>query len=60
MGFSQKASCKSQGFLNRTSRKYKGKYVVSPRYKKSKKSKSRKRKKSKKNKSKRKKSKSRR
>ena len=61
MGFSQKASCKSQGFLKRTSRKYKGKYVVSPKYKKSKKSKSRKRKKSKsKSKSKSKKSKSRR
>ena len=61
MGFSQKASCKAQGFLKRTSRKYKGKYVVSPKYKKSKKSKSRKRKKSKsKSKSKSKKSKSRR
>jgi hypothetical protein len=34
MGFSQKASCKSQGFLKRTSKKYKGKYVVSPKYRK--------------------------
>jgi hypothetical protein len=35
MGFSQKASCKSQGLLKRTSKKYKGKYVVSPKYRKS-------------------------
>lgn len=34
MGFSQKASCKSQGFLKRDSKKYKGKYVISPKYKK--------------------------
>jgi len=34
MGFSQKASCKAQGLLKRTSKKYKGKYVVSPKYKK--------------------------
>jgi len=30
MGFSQKASCKSQGFMKRTSKKFKGKYMVSP------------------------------
>ncbi len=30
MGFSQKASCKAQGLLKRTSKKYKGKYVISP------------------------------
>jgi len=30
MGFSQKASCKSQGFMKRTSKKFKGKYIVSP------------------------------
>ena len=39
MGFSQKSSCKSQGLLKRTSKKNKGKYIVSPKYKKSKKSK---------------------
>jgi len=33
MGFSQKASCKAQGLLKRTSKKYKGKYVISPKYK---------------------------
>lgn len=33
MGFSQKASCKSQGLLKRTSKKYKGKYVISHKYK---------------------------
>jgi hypothetical protein len=33
MGFSQKASCKAQGFLKRTSKKNKGKYVISPKYK---------------------------
>jgi len=33
MGFSQKASCKAQGFLKRDSKKYKGKYVVSRKYK---------------------------
>ncbi len=33
MGFSQRASCKAQGLLARTSKKYKGKYVVSPKYK---------------------------
>lgn len=36
MGFSQKASCKSQGFIKRTSKKLKGKYIVSPSIKKSK------------------------
>lgn len=37
MGFSQKSSCKAQGFMKRTSKKYKGKYVISPppKYKKS-------------------------
>ena len=35
MEFLQKASCKSQGLLKRTSRKYKGKYIVSPKYRKS-------------------------
>ena len=39
MGFSQKSSCKSQGLLKRTSKQNKGKYIVSPKYKKSKKSK---------------------
>ena len=34
MGFSQKASCKAQGLLKRTSRKNKGKYIVSSKYKK--------------------------
>jgi hypothetical protein len=34
MGFSQKASCKAQGLLKRTSKKNKGKYIVSPKYKK--------------------------
>ena len=33
MGFSQKASCKAQGYIKRTSRKNKGKYVVSAKYK---------------------------
>jgi len=33
MGFSQKASCKSQGLLKRTSKKNKNKYVISPKYK---------------------------
>lgn len=33
MGFSQKSSCKSQGLLKRTSKKNKGKYLVSPKYK---------------------------
>jgi len=36
MGFSQKASCKAQGLLKRTSKKYKGKYVISPKSRKSK------------------------
>ena len=39
MGFSQKSSCKSQGLLKRTSKKNKVKYIVSPKYKRSKKSK---------------------
>lgn len=34
MGFSQKASCKAQGLLKRSSKKHKGKYVISPKYKK--------------------------
>lgn len=34
MGFSQKASCKAQGLLKRTSKANKGKYVVSKKYKK--------------------------
>lgn len=33
MGFSQKASCKAQGYIKRTSRTHKGKYIVSPKYK---------------------------
>ena len=33
MGFSQKASCKAQGYIKRTSKSYKGRYVVSPKYK---------------------------
>jgi hypothetical protein len=36
-GFSQIASCKAQGLIPRTSKKNKGKYVISPKYKKSKK-----------------------
>lgn len=36
-GFSQIASCKAQGFIPRTSRKHKGKYVKSPKYKSSRK-----------------------
>jgi len=51
MGFSQKSSCKSQGLLKRSSKKNKGKYIISPKYKKSKRSKkSKKAKKSKKSK----------
>ena len=42
MGFSQKASCKAQGLLKRTSKKYNGKYVISPKYKSKKRSKRRK------------------
>ena len=42
MGFTQKASCKAQGFLKRISKKYKDKYIVSPKYKKTRKSKTRK------------------
>ena len=37
MGFTQRASCKAQGILARTSRKSKGKYVKSPKYKRSRK-----------------------
>ena len=33
MGFTQRASCKAQGLIKRTSRKLKGKYVKSPKYK---------------------------
>lgn len=33
MGFTQKSSCKAQGFIKRTSKKNKGKYIVSPKYK---------------------------
>ena len=33
MGFSQKASCKAQGIIPRTSKKMKGKYVKSTKYK---------------------------
>ena len=40
MGFSQKSSCKAQGYMKRTSKKNKGKYVISPKYKKSNKGKS--------------------
>lgn len=32
MGFSQIASCKSQGFIKRTSKTNKGKYVISKKY----------------------------
>jgi predicted GIY-YIG superfamily endonuclease len=32
MGFSQKASCKAQGLIKRTSKRFKGKYVKSPKY----------------------------
>jgi len=31
MGFTQRASCKAQGLLKRTSKKLKGKYVKSPK-----------------------------
>ena len=50
MGFSQKSSCKAQGYLKRTSKKNKGKYFISPKYK-SKKSKRSKQSKNKINKS---------
>lgn len=33
MGFSQKASCKAQGFIKRSSKKYKNKYIISGKYK---------------------------
>lgn len=42
MGFSQKASCKSQGIIPRSSKKLKGKYVKSLKYKSKKKVKSKK------------------
>jgi hypothetical protein len=32
MGFSQRSSCKAQGFIARTSKKLKGKKVVSQKY----------------------------
>lgn len=32
-GFSQIASCKAQGLIPRTSKKNKGKYIKSPKYK---------------------------
>ena len=32
MGFSQKASCKAQGFIARTSKKYQGRKIKSPKY----------------------------
>jgi hypothetical protein len=32
MGFTQKSSCKAQGFTPRTSKENKGKYVKSPKY----------------------------
>lgn len=35
MGFSQKASCKAQGFIKRSGKSNKGKYVVSKKYKRS-------------------------
>lgn len=35
MGFSQKASCKAQGFIKRYGKSNKGKYVVSKKYKRS-------------------------
>lgn len=35
MGFSQRSSCKAQGYIKRTSKQNKGKYVKSPKYKKS-------------------------
>jgi hypothetical protein len=47
MGFSQKASCKAQGFIKRSSKKYKNKYVISEKYKRSKKKSKRSKKKSK-------------
>ena len=32
MGFTQKASCKAQGLIARTSKKYKGKFIKSKKY----------------------------
>lgn len=37
MGFSQIATCKALGLLKRTSKKYNGKYIISPKYRKTKK-----------------------
>ena len=37
MGFSQRSSCKAQGYIARTSRKNKGKKIKSRKYKKSRK-----------------------
>lgn len=36
MGFTQKSSCKAQGFITRTSKQNKGKYIKSDKYKMSK------------------------
>lgn len=35
MGFSQKSSCKAQGLLKRSSKKYKDQYIISDKYKRS-------------------------
>ncbi len=35
MGFSQRSSCKAQGLIKRTSKRHKGKYIKSPKYKRS-------------------------
>ena len=35
MGFSQRSSCKAQGLLKRSGKKNKGKYVKSPKYRRS-------------------------
>ena len=43
MGFSQKSSCKAQGLLKRSSKKYKDQYIISDKYKRSKKQRSKKR-----------------
>ena len=32
MGFTQRASCKAQGYIKRTSKQYKGKKIKSPKY----------------------------
>jgi hypothetical protein len=41
MGFSQISTCKARGYLARTSKVNKGKYIVSPKYKSRSKSRSR-------------------